>query len=332
MTEQPGGAARDRRADGPQSPLVRRLTAGLEPPAVRQTMERCLGGEMSTAVALVALLDQTRSADGVRGVVDEVTRRADEDSRVEDRLVRDRVDDLTQLLVDSELEVDRIVELLHAGTRAAEPPAATVADGISRVEQLFDWSVQQSEEASVAPYSLGSPELLGRATREIIALLDAWGLLAPDRTVLHIGCGIGRVETALAGRVREAHGVDVSARMVAAARRRTAALPNVTITKTSGEDLALYGDARFDLVYAVDTFPYLLQAGMPLVERHFAEVRRVLRPGGDFVLLNFSFRGDPELDRADIHRLARDHGFTVIVDGERSFELWDGRAWRMRRG
>ncbi|HKG93096.1 MAG TPA: class I SAM-dependent methyltransferase [Gemmatimonadaceae bacterium] len=331
MTDQTG-AVRDRRADGPHSPLVRRLTAGLEPPTVRLTMERCLGGELSTAVAIVSLLDQTRSAEKVRGVVDEVTRRADEDSRVEDRLVRDRVDDLTQLLVDRELEVDRIVDLLHAGTAmATEHPPASVEDGIARCEQLFDWSVQQSEEASVAPYSLGSPELLDRSTREIVSLFDGWGLLGPDRAVLQIGCGIGRMEAALAGRVGEAHGVDVSERMVAAARRRTASLPNVTITKTSGQDLSIYGDRRFDMVYAVDTFPYLLQAGRPLVERHFAEVHRVLRPGGELIILNFSYRGDADRDRTDIRRLAHEYGFTVVVDGEQPFELWDGRVWRLRK-
>ena len=331
MTDQPG-AVRDRRADGPHSPLVQRLTAGIEPPTVRLTMERCLGGELSTAVAIVSLLDQTHSAEQVRGVVDEVTRRADEDSRVEDRLVRDRVDDLTQLLVDRELEVDRIVDLLRAGTDVmADRPAPTVEDGIARCEQLFDWSVQQSEEASVAPYSLGSPELLAQGTREIVALLDRWGLLGRERAVLQIGCGIGRMEAALAGRVREAHGVDISARMVAAAARRTAALPNVVIAKTSGQDLAQYGASRFDLVYAVDTFPYLLLAGMPLVERHFAEAHRVLAPGGDFVIFNFSSRGDPELDRADVRHLAREHGFTLLVEGERLLELWDGRVWRMKK-
>lgn len=326
------GAVRDRRTDGPHSPLVRRLTAGLEPPTVRTTMERCLGGELSTAVAIVSLLDQTRSAETVRGVVDEVTRRADEDSRVEDRLVRDRVDDLTQLLVDSELEVDRIVDLLHAGAvLATEHPPATVEDGIARCEQLFDWSVQQSEEASVAPHSLGSPELLERSTREIVSLFDGWGLLGPDRAVLQIGSGIGRMEAALAGRVREAHGVDVSARMVAAARRRTAALPNVTITKTAGQDLALYGDASFDLVYAVDTFPYMLQAGRPLIERHFSEVHRVLRPGGEFVILGYSYRGDADRDRADLRHLAHEYAFTILADGVQPFEMWDGRVWRLRR-
>ena len=138
--------------------------------------------------------------------------------------------------------------------------------------------------------------------------------------VLEIGCGIGRFERAVAARVKEAHGIDVSGEMVRVAQRRCAGLPNVHLAKSSGRDLGMFGDERFDLVFAVDTFPYLVQSGAALVERHFAESRRVLKPRGELVILNYSYADDVEADRRDVRRLADRHGFEVLVDGERLFE------------
>ena len=165
-----------------------------------------------------------------------------------------------------------------------------------------------------------------------MALLADWGVLGRDRRVLQIGCGIGRFERALANRVAEAHGVDISAEMVRAARRRCAGLANVHLEKSSGRDLALYEAAeRFELVYAVDTFPYLVQSGPALVDRHFAEAHRVLVPGGDFAIFNYSYRDDLAADRADVERLAERHGFALLVDGDRPFALWNGAVWRMKK-
>ena len=74
-------------------------------------------------------------------------------------------------------------------------------------------------------------------------------------------------------------------------------LANVRIVETSGKDLRRFDDEQFDLVYAVDSFPYLVQSGTDLVVTHFTEAARVLRPRGSFIILNFSYRGDPEVDR-----------------------------------
>ena len=68
---------------------------------------------------------------------------------------------------------------------------------------------------------------------------------------------------------------------------------------------------------------------MPLVERHFAEARRVLRADGDFLILNCSYRGDIAVDRAEVARLAAAHGFDVLVDGACPLALWNGVTWRL---
>jgi cyclopropane fatty-acyl-phospholipid synthase-like methyltransferase len=316
-------------ADARSMTEVERLVARVEPPVFRDILHRCLSGNVSPQVTLMQMICESESAVDVRGAVHEVMARAEADSNV-GPIVRQRVLELARALSENAGGVDRIVEMLRSNVDTSAP-AATVEEGIAFCERLFDWSVQQSEESSVALYSLGSPEVLGRATDEVVDQLARWGTLGTDRVVLQIGCGIGRFEFALASRVREACGIDVSMEMVRAAQRRCAGLANVHITKCSGHDLADFEAERFDLVYAVDTFPYLVQSGPALVERHFAEVRRVLKTSGDFVIFNFSYRGDLDMDRVDVRRVARQHAFDLLDEGVQVLELWDGAGWRMRK-
>jgi predicted O-methyltransferase YrrM len=304
---------------GIEAEVVARLTDGIEPEPVRRVLVQCLAGELSPQAALLRMVRDTESVTLVRAAVDEVTERAASSSRAGDNLVRDRVDDLTELFVENEAGCERIAELLR-GTLEASGPAATV-DGIALTAELFDRQVRagegELESGATTLYPPANPELLERATREIVEQLERWGVVGPDRTVLQIGCGIGRFETALAPKVREAYGVDVSAEMIRVAERRCEALPNVFLSLTSGHDLSLFGDATFDLVYAVDSFPYIVEAGPALVARHFAEAWRVLKPGGSFVIFNFSYRGDPAADGAEVRRLAAESGFEVVADGVR---------------
>ena len=309
---------------------VLRLTEGMEPPEQRDILVRCLSGALSPAVALMRLLIETEDAAAVRATVDEVTRRAARISRATDSLLRDRVDDLTQLLVENEPGCEQIARMLKSDVDSPKP-AASVEEGIAFCERLFDWSVEQSEEASVALYSLGNPQLLERATREIVAQLEMWNVLSQKRVVLDIGCGIGRVAAELAPRVREVHGIDVSAKMIAAATRRCGQMENVKFQKGNGRDLSEFGDQAFEAAVAVDTFPYLNQSGADLVRSFFSESWRVLKPGGDLVILNYSYRGDDSSDIEDVARLARETGFEVLVGGNRPFVIWDGLAFHLRK-
>ena len=110
------------RAEGPESEVVRRLTNGIEPEAARRVLVRCLGGELPAAEALIALLAESGDPAVVRQAVDEVTRRADEDSRADDRMVRDRVDDLTKLVVDPEDASDRVADHIARRSDAVATP------------------------------------------------------------------------------------------------------------------------------------------------------------------------------------------------------------------
>ena len=309
---------------------VRRLTSAIDSPEQREILMRCLSGTLSPAVALMQMLIETEDAGMVRAAVDEVTSRAATLSRATDSLLRDRVDELTQILVENQPGCEKIAAMLRANVDSPDP-ARSVDEGIEFCERLFDWSVLQSEEASVALYSLGNPQLLERATREVVAQLELWNILSQERVVLDIGCGIGRIAAELAPRVKAVYGIDVSAGMIDAALRRCAPLENVQLLKGSGRDLRAYPDAFFDAALAVDTLPYIHQSGADLVDSFFGESWRVLKPGGDLVVLNYSYRGDDSADNADVTRLAAEHGFDVLLAGLRPFAVWDGVAFHLRK-
>jgi hypothetical protein len=81
---------------------VARLVSGIGNDEHQQILTRCLSGSLSPAIALIQLLIITEDGALVRAIVDEVTERAALLSRATDSLLRDRVDELTQLLDEGE--------------------------------------------------------------------------------------------------------------------------------------------------------------------------------------------------------------------------------------
>jgi predicted TPR repeat methyltransferase len=296
--------------------------------ALAPIIERYLEGSTSAPVTLMQLLIETEDFQSVRTVVMAVVGDAERDGVPAAQ--RTRAKDLADLMIANAQGSERIAAMLRADVDSPKP-AQTIEEGIAFCERLFDWSVQQSEEASVALYSLGNPELLERATTEIVSQLERWGVIASQSDVLDIGCGIGRLLVAVAPKVRSATGVDVSAEMVKVARRRCAPYGNVTIIKGDGRGLTELTDESFDLAIAVDSFPYLRQSGYGLVERFFTESARVLKTAGQLVILNYSYAEDDDADAAEVRTLAAENGFEVIDPGSRPFELWDGLAFRLRK-
>lgn len=195
---------------------------------------------------------------------------------------------------------------------------------------LFDRLAVEHPEAGVAIYSLGDPALLDAATAELIAVIDRWTPVA-GRDLLDFGCGIGRVAIALAPRARSVLGLDLSEAMVAEARRRGAGMDKLSFVVGNGRDLAPVADGGIDLMIAVDSFPFLFAGGGDLIDRHLDEAARVLRPGGDLHVFNWSYRGNVSADIADAHRQAAAHGFAVVRAGETPFAIWDGVGFHLRR-
>jgi SAM-dependent methyltransferase len=293
------------------------------PERLRESLIACLEGELPANIALMRLLmeaiDPEEAETTLRQALERAARNAAADTKhltaVMDLLRRNPQAWAAVNAVLRDVEHDRAV---HAPD-----------DGIASCAAAFDRAARALPEASVALYALGNPDLLNAATAEVADRIRSWDLLGHGRRVLDIGCGIGRFEEALAPEVEQIVGIDISAEMIMAARRRCAALSNVQFHQSSGRDLSLFADGSFDLVLAVDCMPYVAQAGMGLVERHVAEAARVLKSGGGLLIINFTYRRDPGCDRADVERLAQAFGFDVLRAGTREFRLWDGLTFHL---
>ncbi len=277
----------------------------------------CLAGAISPEVAVARLLLGGATAAGITDALDA------------QRSEAPRWAAMAQLVESRRAALDALAAEVQATGAQHDASGATPADGVARIAAFFDHAVRHSPEASVALYSLGDPAILAAATAEIVAWLEAQGLLRPGMDVLDLGCGIGRVAVALAPRCRSVLGLDVSAGMVAEARRRCAGLPTLRFEHTDGQGLDALPDGAFDLVLAIDSFPYIVQAGT--ADCYAAGAGRVLRRGGALAVLNLSYRNDPAADRRDAADWAAAHGFTLGVAGEAPFTVWDGTAFVLRR-
>lgn len=233
---------------------------------------------------------------------------------------------LAQLAALADVHRDRL-DGLSALARAGFDPGENAVAGSAA---LFDRLAREAPEAGVAFYSFGDAGTLARATAELIAVIRAWAPPAGKR-VLDVGCGIGRVALALVDEAAAVTGVDVAAGMVQAARERAGDRAHVRFEQVNGRDLGHFKDASFDIVLAVDSFPFLVPAGWAAVDRMVADVARVLAPGGDFLVFNWSYRGDLALDERDVRALGSAHGLALVRSGERPFAIWDGMGFHLRQ-
>ncbi len=116
-------------------------------------------------------------------------------------------------------------------------------------------------------------------------------LLPRTWTALDLGCGTGALTAALAPRVRRVVGVDRSAAMLQAARKRTAGFANVELHESDLADLPLAAGSA-DAALLVLVLAYLPDAAPVL-----AEARRVLRTDGRLVVVDAVRHQDEELRR-----------------------------------
>lgn len=192
---------------------------------------------------------------------------------------------------------------------------------------VFDAAAAVDPCAAVALYSLGDATLLAAATAELVDAMRRWQVLASGAVVLDFGCGTGRVSAAIAPYVARVLGVDASPRMVDVARAAVAHHANVAVIQADGLS-ALRGD-RFDVVLAIDSMPYVVQAGD--ADAFWEEAGALLNPGGTILMMNYSYRGDPARDDEEVTAFAARHAFQIARCGTQDLAHWDGRAFLLHK-
>jgi len=128
----------------------------------------------------------------------------------------------------------------------------------------------------------------GAWKRALVSALPDW----PAPSCVDLACGTGDVAFLLAARypLGSVAGLDIAPAMLAIAGGRNR-FPNVRFERGDMGALS-YPDASADIV----TAGYALR-NAPDLRIAIAEVRRVLRPGGVFAILDFSKPGNPVLQR-----------------------------------
>lgn len=105
-----------------------------------------------------------------------------------------------------------------------------------------------------------------------------------NERVLDVSCGTGELIARLYERYPDLDlvGVDLSAKMLHRARAKIGDTPRVTLREGNAEALP-FGDDTFDVVVSTSAFHYYGEPKQALLE-----ARRVLRPGGRLVLMDWN--------------------------------------------
>jgi ubiquinone/menaquinone biosynthesis C-methylase UbiE len=129
-------------------------------------------------------------------------------------------------------------------------------------------------------------EFVAAGRANVDRVMDWVGDDVSRERMLELGCGVGRTTVHFAEHFKRVDGVDISSEMVGLARAGGLP-PNVTLTVTTGRDLAGFADASFDVVFSHLVLQHL--ADETVLAANLREVARVIRPDG-LALLQFDTR------------------------------------------
>lgn len=148
----------------------------------------------------------------------------------------------------------------------------------------------------------------------------------PRERVLDVGCGTGSLAVAVRRQIPSAtvFGLDASPEMIARARKKALRSGVEIDFRQSIAEAIPFPDAQFDVAFATVMLHHL----GPAARRACAtDIRRVLKPGGRWLLVDFEgparhaggilrfFHRHGHIKPGDLAALARDAGFEIVESG-----------------
>ena len=197
-----------------------------------------------------------------------------------------------------------------------------------------DWNERAGEDAyyyvAFGRHEQDDEEFFATAKDVVAGLVWELKRVRGREAALEIGCGPGRLMRPLSRHFKEIHGVDVSDEMIKLARERLRDTPTAYPHHSSGSDLALFTDEKFDFVFSYAVFQHI--PSREVVFGYLREARRVLKTGG---ILRCQMNGLPPAARQydtwsgvriapeEITQFTREQDFQLLV----LEQIWTQYMW-----
>ncbi|MBD2597487.1 methyltransferase domain-containing protein [Nostoc spongiaeforme FACHB-130] len=116
-----------------------------------------------------------------------------------------------------------------------------------------------------------------------LSFLKTWAEISPTDTILDVACGTGEFERLLLAEYssQQIVGIDISDKMLAIAKQKCSAYPQVSFQIASASNLPFDNDS-IDVIVSANAFHYFDD---PLAA--LKEMRRVLKPDGKVIILDW---------------------------------------------
>lgn len=141
------------------------------------------------------------------------------------------------------------------------------------------WAILSRPETQYGNWDIREFFLTGE--REIEAVIESGGQLGHPRErekALDFGCGVGRLTLALGRYFKHCYGVDISEEMISQAHQRNAEMPNCEFIVNPADNLGIFPDNYFDLVYTNIVLQHVPDKF--IIKAYISEFIRTLKAGG----------------------------------------------------
>jgi ubiquinone/menaquinone biosynthesis C-methylase UbiE len=144
------------------------------------------------------------------------------------------------------------------------PHESTIQEQYNQLAHIYDWRWQ-------------------RYITNTLSFFKAWAEIPPAAAILDVACGTGELERLLLNDNPDQTivGVDLSEQMLSQARQKLSGYSNVSFQQAAASQLP-FSDQSFDVVVSANAFHYF-----PGPEMALKEMKRVLKPGGTVVMLDW---------------------------------------------